>query len=144
MLDPRVYQTHILSCVPTRMSLQMFFHIRSQVTTLPGLNENLLHAFQVCSSILLPTPHQSRYHPGLGFWGWRIPLLILLLHARLLQSGPTLCNPMDFSPPGLCARDSPGKNTGVGCHALLQGIFPTQGSNLCLPCLLHWQVGSYH
>jgi len=29
--------------------------------------------------------------------------------------------------------DSPGKNTGVGCHALLQGIFPTQGSNPCLP-----------
>ena len=28
--------------------------------------------------------------------------------------------------------DSPGKNTGVGCHALLQGIFPTQGSNPCL------------
>ena len=28
------------------------------------------------------------------------------------------------------AWDSPGKNTGVGCHALLQGIFPTQGSNL--------------
>ena len=29
----------------------------------------------------------------------------------------------------LCPSDSPGKNTGVGCHALLQGIFPTQGSN---------------
>ena len=29
--------------------------------------------------------------------------------------------------------DSPGKNTGVGCHALLQGIFPTQGSNPGLP-----------
>ena len=28
-------------------------------------------------------------------------------------------------------------STGVGCHFLLQGIFPTQGSNLCLPCLLH-------
>ena len=39
----------------------------------------------------------------------------------------------------LCPWDSPGKNTGVGCHALLQRIFPTQGSN---PCLLHWQVGS--
>ena len=38
--------------------------------------------------------------------------------------------------------DSLGKNTGVGCHALLQGIFPTQGSNPCLLCLLHWQVGS--
>ena len=32
----------------------------------------------------------------------------------------------------LCLRDSAGKNTGVGCHTLLQGIFPTQGSNLCL------------
>ena len=32
----------------------------------------------------------------------------------------------------LCQWDSPGKNTGVGCHAL-QGIFPTQGSNLHLP-----------
>ena len=34
----------------------------------------------------------------------------------------------------------PSKNTGVGCHAPLQGIFPTQGSNLHLLCLLHWQV----
>ena len=34
------------------------------------------------------------------------------------------------------------KNTGVGCHALLQGIFLTQGSNPCLSCLLHWQGGS--
>ena len=39
-------------------------------------------------------------------------------------------------PPGLwptrllCPWDSPDKNTGMGCHALLQGIFPTQGSNL--------------
>ena len=32
----------------------------------------------------------------------------------------------------LCPWSSPGKNTGVGCHALLQGIFPTQGSNLPL------------
>ena len=40
--------------------------------------------------------------------------------------------------------ESPGKpkNTGVSCHALLQGIFPTQGLNLCLLSLLHWQVVS--
>ena len=38
--------------------------------------------------------------------------------------------------------DFPGKNTGVGCLFLLQGIFPTQGSNPHLLCLLHWQVGS--
>ena len=39
---------------------------------------------------------------------------------------------------------SPGKNTGVGCHALLQGIFPMQGSNLGLLHPLHWQAGSLH
>ena len=51
------------------------------------------------------------------------------------QSCPTLCDPMDCSPPGSSVHgDSPGKNTGVGCHALFQGIFPTQGSN---PGLLH-------
>ena len=42
----------------------------------------------------------------------------------------------------LCPRDSPGKNTGVGCSALLQGIFPTQGLNPHLLRLLHWQAGS--
>ena len=40
--------------------------------------------------------------------------------------------------------DSPGKNTGVGCHFLLQGIFLTQGSNWCLllgrPILYHWDT----
>ena len=42
----------------------------------------------------------------------------------------------------LCPWDSPGKNTGVGCHFLLQGIFLNQGSNLHLLCLLHWQMSS--
>ena len=41
------------------------------------------------------------------------------------------CSPARF----LCPWDSPGKNTGVGCYFLLQGIFPTQGSN---PSLQHW------
>ena len=39
------------------------------------------------------------------------------------------CSPPGFSVPG----DSPGKNTGVGCHALLQGIFPIQGLNQVFP-----------
>ena len=52
------------------------------------------------------------------------------------------CDPMDHSLPSSSVRDSPGKNTGVGCHALLQGIFPTQRLNLHLLCLLDWQVGS--
>ena len=56
-----------------------------------------------------------------------------------------LRDPMDCSPPGSSLHReecSPGKNTGVGCHALLQGIFPTQGSNSRLLQVLHWQVGS--
>ena len=49
-------------------------------------------------------------------------------------SCPTPCDPTDCSPPGSSVHgDSPGKKTGVGCHALLQGIFPTQGWNLGLP-----------
>ena len=48
-----------------------------------------------------------------------------------------------FVTPRTVARQAPlwnfpGQNTGVGCHALLQGIFPTQGSNPCLSCLRHW------
>ena len=42
----------------------------------------------------------------------------------------TLCDSIDCSPQGFSVHeDSPGKNTGVGCHALLQGIFPTQELN---------------
>ena len=44
--------------------------------------------------------------------------------------------------PILCPWDSPGKNTGVGCHGLLQGIFPTQGWNPHLLYLLHRQTDS--
>ena len=51
--------------------------------------------------------------------------------------------PHDCSPFRLfCPMDSPGNNTGVGCRALLQGIFPTQGWNLNLLCPLHWQADS--
>ena len=61
------------------------------------------------------------------------------------QLCPTLCNPMNCNPPDSFVHgDSPGKNTGVGYHALLQGIFPTQGWNPGLPnctrsfyCLSH-------
>ena len=50
------------------------------------------------------------------------------------QSCLILCDHMDCSPPGSSVHeDSPGKNTGMGCHALLQGIFPTQGPNSGLP-----------
>ena len=50
------------------------------------------------------------------------------------QLCPTPCNYMDCGPPGTSVHvDSPGRNTEAGCHALLQRIFPTQGSNPGLP-----------
>ena len=59
-------------------------------------------------------------------------------HAKSLQACLTLCDPMDCSlPSSSCLRDFLGKNTGMGCHALLQGVFPTQEANLSLLCLLH-------
>ena len=54
----------------------------------------------------------------------------------------TLCDPFDYSPPGSSLHgDSPGKNTGMGCYALLQGNFPTQGWNPGCP---HCRQILYH
>ena len=58
------------------------------------------------------------------------------------QSCLTVCNPTDCSPPGSSIHgDSPGESTGVGCHTLLQGIFPTQTLN---PSLTHCRCILYH
>ena len=54
---------------------------------------------------------------------------LLAAAAKSLQSCPTLCNPIDGSPPGSSVLgDSPGKNTGVGCHFLLQCMKVTSES----------------
>ena len=53
------------------------------------------------------------------------------MHAKSLQLCPILCDAVDCRR-FLCPWDSPNKNIGVGGHALLQGIFSTQGSNPCL------------
>ena len=52
--------------------------------------------------------------------------------SEVAQSCPTLCDSMEPNRL-LCPWDFPGKGTGVSCHFFLQGIFPTQGSNPCLP-----------
>ena len=68
--------------------------------------------------------------------------LILSALCLVTQLCPTLWDPTDCSLPGSSVHgDSPGKNTGVGYHALLQGIFPTQGSNLGPP---HHRQILYH
>ena len=69
----------------------------------------------------------------------KTPQYTHFLNAKSLQSCPTLCDPIGYSLHSLWT--SPGKNTGVGCPAFLQSIFPNQG---CLFSLLHWQADFFH
>ena len=78
------------------------------------------------------------------FW-WDAGMLLLYssmcVCVLVTQSCPTVCDPMECSPSGSSVHgDSPGKNSGVGCHFLLQGIFLTQGLN---PGLLHCRQTLY-
>ena len=83
--------------------------------------------------ITSPFPIHLIHWPNVGH-------LAIPNHKSESQSCLTFCNPMDCSLPGSSVHgDSPGKNTGVGCRFLLQGIFLTQSSNLRR---LHWQADS--
>ena len=63
--------------------------------------------------------------------------------SEVAQSCPTM-QPHGLQPTRLLYPwDIPGKSTGVGCHFFLQGIFPSQGSDPSLLCLLHWQAHSF-
>ena len=85
---------------------------------------------------LYPVSTRKKYKLLLKHVLW---FLVLCLVA---QSCLTFCDPVDCtSPSSSVYGNSPGKNTGVGCHALLQGIFQTQGSN---PGLLHCRQILYH
>ena len=68
--------------------------------------------------------------PELRIESMMINILCVVLYL-VGQSCPTLCDPMECSPPGSSVHgDSPGKNTGVGCHAILQ-VAPNPGSPHC-------------
>ena len=64
------------------------------------------------------------------------------MYAQLLSHGRLFATPWTVSHELLCPWKSPGENTGVGGHSLLQGIFPTQRSNPHVLCLLLWQADS--
>ena len=124
------------------------------LSELPSLKHLKKHPREL-AEIQTPKPHvRGPKHVGLiwvasgintfikvlGNWCWVNPhweeclllLLCLLSHVRLCDTRPArLLRPWD----------SPDKNTGVGGHFLLQGIFPTQGWNLCL---LHCRQILYH
>ena len=58
---------------------------------------------------------------------YKNPSIWIVVPCLVAQLCPTLCDPVECSSPGSSVHgDSPGKNIGMGCHALLQGIFPNQ------------------
>ena len=72
------------------------------------------HSLFLLVSTLYPPSYQCLSGKCLALGHWH-----RCVHAKLLQSCPTLCEPMDCSPPDSSVHGaSPGKNTGVGCHAL--------------------------
>ena len=79
------------------------------------------------------------------FSTWPLPLQIAswssLLHAKLLQSCPVLCDTWAVAHQAILSWNSPSKNTGVAAVPS-PGIFPTQGSNPCILRFLHWQASS--
>ena len=89
------------------------------------------------TSVLWPPDAKSRL---IGHWEFTVGNVLLV---RCCSVMPNLLQPHGLWPARLlCPWDSPGKDTGMGCHFLLQGIFPIQGLNLGLSCLLHWQACS--
>ena len=67
-------------------------------------------------------------------WPIYVCVCVCAVLCLVAQLSLILCDSMDYRPPGSSVHgDSPGKNTGVGCHSLLQGIFPIQDLNPGLP-----------
>ena len=112
-------------------------------------SSTILGGFNIQLSIMIRTMRQKRLTKQRTWILYKLTRCnrympnMLVLCAKLLQCCLTLCDPMDCSQliRFLCPWDSPSKDTWVGFHALLQGIFLTQGSNPCLLRLLHWQAG---
>ena len=118
-----------------------------------GAPEPMCHSYW--ARAVEPVPHNRRGVPAEQ--KWRKPRCcnkdlaqpaLSQIHvptAQCAQSCPPLCDPVDGGSPGFSVHgDSPGKNTGVGCHFLLQGIFLTQGSNPGLFCILIGRHILYH
>ena len=125
------------------LSFLWFVLICGLCTACPRFPARLEYRFMSCEvvpasfffsflALLLDLSHQ--FHClGCGTPQYSI-VIYTLSHVRLFY------DPMDYSQPGSsCPWDFPGKNTGVGCHFLLQGFFLIQGWNWHL---LHWQASS--
>ena len=120
LIDPHIWLTYFRACSlsvnTSHFSLLIHaYHFKIQLQTLSCGKQVLINPFLFFC---------SRFHTTAA-----------AAAAKSLQSCPTLCDSIDGSPPGLpCPWDSPGKNTGVGCHFLLQCIKVKSESEVAQPC----------
>ena len=88
------------------------------------------HPIPFCPSQSVPCMEKQPLIWFLLFTGYFLPILVKV---KVFSHVLLFVTPMDCSPPGFSIHGSfAGKDTGVGCHFLLQEIFPTQGSVSCI------------
>ena len=114
-------------------------------------SRSLLVTYFVCNSVYTLTPNSWFISPLSPFvtvvcflYLW-VYFVNKFMHACVLAASAVSDSLWPYGPQParlLCPWNSPSENTGVDHHALFQGIFPTQGSNPGLLCLLRWQAGS--
>ena len=130
--------TNVISIRHQNMIILVFW---GKIFTIDHLSSSLWTEIKWAGTSAVPLPHMCLCHcnvPACADHGIYLPELStgsLAWLCFVVQSSPTLCGPMDCSLPSFSVhRESPDKNTGVGCHALIQEILLPQGSN---PGLLH-------
>ena len=101
----------------------------------------MLYIFPLFTTVIFPEKKTRTFRCTFYLYGrWQLASLspcfpAAATAAKLLQSCLTLCDPIDGSPPGSpCPWDSPGKNTGVGCHFLLQCMKVKSESEVAQSC----------
>ena len=124
----------IISAIPkTSQGVTLLATRKKDCLSVPCLSTSILeiapYKFSKCPVFTFYLRSLQIYPANLGMTS---PVVLLRCgnKVKATQPCPTLCNCMDCRL--FCPWNSPGKNTGVGSHSLLQGIFPTQGLNLCL------------
>ena len=123
----KIYSLKINTDIPAMLNICIFY-----------LSSFCYYQYSYSSFLVLNVCiSETSHHHILNFTCTYVHCKHTCIHAKSLQSCPTLCYPM-ITARLLCPWDSPNKNTGMGCHALLLGIFLTQGSNPHLLGTLHW------
>ena len=146
----RLFSFSSLSTIMVVSSAYLTLLIFLRANLIPACDSSSL-VFCVMHSAYKLNKQSDNIHP----WHTPFPILnqsvVILFCAKSLQWYLTLCNPIDCNLPGSSVHgilqgileNTRYKNTGVGSHFLLQGIFSTQGLNPHLLCLLHWVVSFF-